>query len=283
MSDAQAKWASQDAQEVGRTYDEKIRHEHEVSMAWLDVAISYFSDNPNPRQEDYEELKQMEEQFRDSKRKPVQETTVVRKVDWEDPERLLQGEAEYSEYTWEVVSILVHELIHQRQAELNPEAFPELSSPALDNIDLEKVPRDKLRTMIDTAHVSFNNTTNLDNLFYPVIEGMAVTGSFYVMTRLMDDLTAAGQPEIAAVVRKVRSKHIRETLFSTSDRYNYHDNYNKGVDIMKKLYKKMGIEESVGLLTKVDLEACQGIREGSVEYESLTQNPELIPIRAATI
>lgn len=203
--------------------------------------------------------------------------------DWEEPEKLLKGPDQYSFYTWREIYALMHELTHQKQAELNPRAFPELSLSDLDGVDPDGISRAELKGLLREAHKVRNRIMDNNSLFYPVVEGMAVVGSFYVMGRFIADLTKSGQIETAERVRQVRSKTIRMDLIDTKrrertgklDPYDLH--YVEGIGMMRKLYKEFGIENTPRLLASVDLNACRGITKGSPGYQQIMDNPALLP------
>lgn len=202
--------------------------------------------------------------------------TQLQKEDWEEPEKLLKGRGQYSVDTWRGIYVLVHELIHQKQAELNPEAFPQLSSPELNSIDPDNTPTGELKRELTKAHKVHSRTMDDNSLFYPVIEGMGVVGSFYVMGRLLVDLKQEGQSDIAEKVKQVRDKTIQIELGETQGRAEYDLNYIEGVRMMRKIYKHFGIENTPKLLTQIDLQACHGITKGSPQYQQITENPALL-------
>lgn len=227
-------------------------------------------------------LKELDEQFSSSKEEPEPEPKPEPE-DWEEPERLLEGRDQYSVDTWRVIYSLVHELIHQRQAELNPQAFPQLQSSDLDNVDLDNTSEKELNPLLIEAHKSHSRTMDNNSLFYPIAEGMAVMGSFYVMGKLLADLKESGQADTAEKVRQVRNKTIRLELSGTKreegagevDSYNLH--YIEGVGIIRKLYRQFGIENIPGLLKSVDLIACRGIVKDTPQYQQMMKNPALLP------
>lgn len=177
---------------------------------------------------------------------------------------------------------LVHEMIHQRQAELNPDAFPQLSSPELDTLDPAITPRDNLRRSLTEAHKSWVRTTGKDSLFEPVIEGMGVVGSFYVLGRLANDLMKSGQTDVAVRIRQARNERVHFELVQTERRrergdiINYNLHYVEGSRIIRKLYKQFG-EQTPNLLTSVDLSACRKIAKGSLQYQQIMDNPASLP------
>lgn len=203
--------------------------------------------------------------------------------DWEEPERLLKGRDQYSVDTWGVIYCLVHELIHQRQAELNPKAFPDLSSSDLNNRDPDNVPKAELKRLVTEAHKTYSRTMNSNSIFYPVIEGMAVAGSYFVMGRFLGDLVKSGQTDIAEKIKQLRNKTIHMELIETErkkrsgevDSYNLH--YVEGVGIIRKLYRQFGIENTPGLLKSVDLTVCLGIVKGTPQYQQIIEDPALLP------
>lgn len=204
--------------------------------------------------------------------------------DWEEPERLLKGHNEYSTDSWRGVYVLVHELIHQRQAELNPKSNYTLSSPELDNIDPDSMNSDELHGLLTQAHKEQVKTMDANSLFYPVVEGMAALGSYYVMGRLADDLMKAGEKDVADKIQKLRKHRLRwEVVKPKIEAINgrpigsYDLHYSNGLKIMRKLYRRFGIENTPKLLRDVDLSACRGISEGSPEYQQIIENPELLP------
>lgn len=212
---------------------------------------------------------------------PEPETKAPPK-DWEEPEKLLEGPGQFSVDSWRNVYMLVHELVHQKQAELNPSEFPVLTSPELEKAD-PNMSHNELYDLLLEAHKADSRTHSNDSLFYPVIEGMAVLGSFYVMGRSINDLTASGETEIADKVRQVRRSRIYDEIVVNkrkegaggSDSYSL--NYPEGLGIMKKLYKQFGLENIPRILGSVDLSACRQVTKGSPQYQQMIKNPALLP------
>lgn len=94
-------------------------------------------------------------------------------------------------------------------AELNPSAFPVLTSAELDSIDPDTVNRSELYELLLNAHKAHTRTLQpKDSLFDPVIKGMAVLGSFYVIGKFVEDLTASGEKDIADKVRRIRAPYF---------------------------------------------------------------------------
>ena len=196
--------------------------------------------------------------------------------DTEDPERLKKGQSEYTTYTWMAIHTAMHELIHQRQAELQPSAFPELQSPELDNIDPNNIPRNELIALLTEAHKANSRAEKPNSIFHPVIEGMAIIGSYYVMTRLIADLVKDGKMDIANKLLRARRLGIRKDL-ENSNKPNTEDVYATGSNIIRKLYKTIGIENLVPFIKGVDLKACQEIVEGSDQYDKIIADPTTLP------
>lgn len=216
------------------------------------------------------------------KQRPKPEPEIETK-DFEEPEKLLQGQSQYSIDSWTNVYMLVHELIHQKQAELNPSAFFVLTSPELDRIDPDTIARDKLYGLLIESHRAQARTQSKDSLFDSVIEGMAVLGSFYVMGRLADDLAKSGEKDVADKVREVRKTRIHDEVINskrmarTGEDGNYSLNYAKGIGMMRKLYKQFGLENAPKMLAAVDLIACRQITKDSPQYQQIMENPALLP------
>ncbi len=215
---------------------------------------------------------------------PRPEPKKAEPKDWQEPEKLLQGTNQYSIDSWRGVYMLVHELIHQRQAELNPSAFPVLTSPELDSIDPDSVNRSELYDLLLKAHKAHTGTQQpKDSLFDPVIEGMAVLGSFYVMGRFVKDLTASGEIDMADKVRRVRKTAINHEMVEPKRKEragedNIHNLiYAEGMGVMRKLYKQFGIENIPRILASVDLSACRQIAKNSPQYKQMMENPALLP------
>lgn len=201
----------------------------------------------------------------------------------QDPEALAQGPNQYQPESWRHIYSLVHELIHQRQAELNPSAFKHLTSPELESTNPETVNGGQLIDLLIESHRVYNRTHKEDSIFYPVIEGMAALGAFYVMSRFVDELTGAGEGEAASRLREVRRNMIRNEIINPKrsakdDRGdNYSSYYHEGLDIMRKLYKTFGLQNIPQMLATVDLVACRGIIRGSQEYQQIIDNPGQLP------
>ncbi len=181
--------------------------------------------------------------------------------DWKDPERLLKGRGEYSIDTWGGIYSLVHELIHQKQAELNPEAFPQLQSSDLDNTNPDRVTKAELKPLLIHAHKAHSRTMDDSSIFYPVIEGMAVLGSFYVMGKFLADLKKDRQDDLGKKIEYVRNETINGELNKTEGMDSYHLNYAQGVRLMRKLYKHFGLESTPRLLASVDLNGFNYLAE----------------------
>jgi len=217
-------------------------------------------------------IKERQKPFNDKELQPHQ-----------DPEELLQGPSHYNSDTWRHIYSLVHELIHQRQAELNPSTFNYLTSPGLASINPDTIPEDQLVDLLIESHKAYNRTHKEDSLFYPVVEGMAALGAFYIMGKFVDELAGAGEGETANRLWEVRKGEIRNEVINPkrSERAGRGDNYSlyypEGLDIMRKLYKAFGLQNVPQMLTTVDLAACQGIKRGSPEYQKITADPTQLP------
>ncbi len=200
-------------------------------------------------------------------------------------ERLEKGQDFYSTHTWRDIHTLTHEMIHQRQAELNPEAFPPLSSPELDDIDPNSMDQEELRQLLIEAHKKQNRERkgNVDNIFYPVIEGMAVIGSYYAMAGLENDLRTSGNTKTADTVRQARREAIYQELEASRQARRgeeispYDMYYVDGVNLMRKLYKKLGIKEAIKFTQSIDLAACRGIERGTPEFKKAMEDPATLP------
>lgn len=215
------------------------------------------------------------------KQMPIEETKKEPQ-DWQEPTKMLQGPSQYSEDTWKRLSSSLHEQIHQTQAELNPSAFPVLESPELDEIDPNFSDRSHLYKILMEAHKSYNRAQNNDSLFYPVIEGMAVLGTFYVMGRFAEDLAKAGETEAAQRLQKVRMWLIhdevvvpRREMRLGKDDYNFY--YTEGYGIMRKLFKHFGLENIPQIVSNIDLAACRQIAKDSPMYQQIIDNPSFLP------
>lgn len=205
---------------------------------------------------------------------------------WEELVGSLETRQGYSRNTWAAVNTLIHELIHQRQAELNPAAWPtELSSPALDLVDPDNIRIDDLQRLLREAWIPINRAESYgerNSIFFPVIEGMATLGSFYVMGKFAEDLMEEGDTNIASKVRQARDRKIK-SFFRMRRNAEFVrmepiiPKYTEGVEMMRKLYKQFGVENTPKLLASIDLKACQNITEGSPEYQQMMENPALLP------
>lgn len=268
---------AQQIEEVKRL-QEAIRQYQEEEDAWIKLITEKLTSGEWTAETDFDKL---EKQFFTT-RQPPQPLPKLPPQDWEEPERLLKGYDQYSMDTWEGIYSLVHEQVHQRQAELNPRAFPQLSSPELDVLDPVTAPRSDLKRQLTEAHKSWVRTTNKDSLFEPVVEGMSVVGSFYVLGRLANDLMKSGQVDIATRIGQARNERIRSELVQTERNrrggrdvsYNLH--YVEGSRIIRKIYKQFG-EQTPRILTAVDLNACREITKGSPQYQQIMENPALLP------
>lgn len=206
---------------------------------------------------------------------------------WDELTGSLNTRQGYSVHTWAAIKTLVHELIHQRQEELNPQLSEELSFPELDQADpkntasyvMSQLARDASKAQLQTMPEEVKTS-----MCYVAMEGMAVVGSSYVMKRLEDDLIKAGETESAAKINKVRKDRIHEDTTNIYRRLktgktqpsDYQANYLEGVKLMRKLYKRFG-ETTPKLLAQVNLQACQQIMKGSPQYQQIMEDPTLLP------
>lgn len=209
---------------------------------------------------------------------------------WDKLTGSLKTREGYSVDTWQGVMITVHELIHQRQEELNPTVSPELSSPELEHLQLENTDRSELPKLIREASIEKSIKAwkeTRDSIYWPVIEGMSVVGSFYVMASLENDLLREGNIETATKVRRAKSHGIfsdvvalqrneRNGNIGFGGNTDYSMNYVDGFRIMRKLYKQFG-KETPRFLAEVDFKACLQITKGSSEYQQIMENPTLLP------
>ncbi len=231
---------------------------------------------------DFEEIDRRFDRERELVKQKSRLEVRVEPKDQDEPEKLLKGPSQYSVDSWRGVYMLVHELIHQKQAELNPAAFPVLTSPRLDSIDPEVITRDQLYDLLIESHKAHSRTES-KSIFDPVIEGIAVLGAFYVMGKFADDLAVSDEKDAANKIRAVRKNSIHQEVIASRRKIregndeDYDLNYAEGFNIMRKLYKRFGLENLPKVLAKVDLVACQQITKGSPEYQQIIENPALLP------
>lgn len=205
-------------------------------------------------------------------------TPKLQSNDWDEPKRLLDGgHAEFSKDTWSNINIMVHELIHQRQAELNPAAFPEPSSPELVNFNPEGGNKGELVRMLLQATRSYDGQRVEDNLFAPVTEGMAVVGSYYVMGRLAADLMKLSQKDVVKKINQARNSTIRAQVGEAPRELNVENkDYIEGSGMIRKIYKQLG-ENTPQALVSVDLNACRQISRSSPQGRQIMGNPLSLP------
>lgn len=201
--------------------------------------------------------------------------------DWDKPERLsARGVNQYSIDSWKNIYTLVHELIHQKQAELYPSVSAELSASEVGDDDV--LDKSKLHDALIQASRTHYYTLNPNNLAFPVTEGMAILGSYYVMSRFMDDLMKTGKTATAEKIRKIRNEDIH--LNYRAERTPITDyppeearRYTEGLKIMRKLSKRFGEANTPKMLAAVNLKACEGIVRGTPEYQRIIEDPTLLP------
>lgn len=232
---------------------------------------------------DFDDInKMMDEKLELLKQNAQSPETKVETQD-QSPKSLSREQGQYSIDFWHNVYSLVHELIHQKQAELNPSAFPILTSPELDNIDPNTINRNQLYNLLLESHKEYNRRQNNNSIYFPVIEGVAVLGSLYVMGKLADDLAKFGEKDTADKIIQVRKIAIREEIIGskrearTGRERDYNLYYVEGFNIMRKLYKHFGLENIPKMLVTVDLNACRQITKGSPQYKQIMENPTLLP------
>lgn len=206
---------------------------------------------------------------------------------WDKLVGSLETRRGYSINTWGAVATTTHELIHQRQHELNPSIAPDLLSPDLNQIDPDKIDHKQLRGFIREASMAYSRTLSEEErsaLYWPVIEGMAELGSFYVMGRIEEDFARKGDTETAAKIRKARISSLSSTTTLIERKIrageiesdDYKINYLHGIRLIRKLYKQFG-RKTPQLLSQVDLHACQQIAKGSPKYQQIMEDPALLP------
>jgi len=199
--------------------------------------------------------------------------------------KLKNGPGHYSFYTWSDIETTVHEMIHQRQAELNPNAF------SLLNFNPEETEVQNSSGSIED-HDKQPKIPNT-GLNWAIAEGAATVGSYYVMAELEKELAFSGQKEIADRIRRARRSHMHTAMHPMKDillgpetdwkiKYKgtlipYDQNYIDGVHMIKTLYKKLGLEETIKFLQGVDLAACQNITRGTSQFQEFIDNPTTLP------
>lgn len=218
---------------------------------------------------------------------PYPRETKEEEDNWDKLTGSLDTMQGYSVYTWQAIQTTIHELIHQRQEELNPQLSEELSSPELEQIDPKNTSSyvmSQLAREASKAKVRATPEEAKTSMCFVVMEGMASIGCSYVMKRLEDDLTTAGDTELAIKVSKIRSDRFhddtteihRDLKTGKKQPSDYAANYLEGARLMRKLYKQFG-ETTPKLLTQVDLQACLQITKGSPQYQQIMENPVLLP------
>lgn len=206
--------------------------------------------------------------------------------EWNKIFNSLESRQTYTPHIWKDIIVLIHELIHQKQTELNPTMRPDLSLiPELANIDPDSMDRRDLgyllrRSIPGKKDGSFDLVTN--SIFTPVSEGTAVMGSFYVMQKFAEDLRKEGDEETASRVIEAKTKDFRSffSMARNSELIRLEPTlpkYVEGFKIVSKLYKKVGIENISKVLAAIDLKACRSIAAGSPEYQQMTEDPSLLP------
>ncbi len=200
----------------------------------------------------------------------------------------LENRSGYSQDTWNAIEATIHELIHQRQYELNPLISPELSSPELAKVDPNNEDRVELFRLLNEADGSITQTEHAQtnpSIYWPVIEGEASVGAFYVMKKLEGDLIKNGDTEAAEKIHKANAvsmwsiiaDNVRDLRKGRLSPTHYRPQaYFGGVNMMRRLYKKLG-SDTPTFLTEVDLYACQQIPFDSPKYQEILKNPTLLP------
>ncbi len=203
---------------------------------------------------------------------------------WDEIVGSLNSRQGYSVSTWQAIEILAHELIHQRQRELNPSLSADLTSPELNEIDPETVDRSKLLELVSKASGSVLRENEVDSLYSVASEGMAVAGSFYVMERLADDLGKEGDIDTASRINRAKNINFHEGIGfiqrgmkSGRNIDNEGSHYIEGLKMIIKLNNQFGTEDTPKLLAQVDLVACRQISRGSTKYQQIMENPALLP------
>lgn len=205
---------------------------------------------------------------------------------WHELSSSLESRKTYTPVIWRDIGILIHELIHQKQAELNPAINPDFALfPELVDLDPDSMNRGDLGFLLRTSipgkkDGSFQKAVN--SISKPVSEGIAVMGSLYVMQKLADDLRKEGDEETAVRVTEAKTEEFRKYFSANRNpesvrREPTTPQYVEGIKIVSKLYKQFGIENLPRILSAIDLKACQNIAVGSPEYQQVTEDPSLLP------
>lgn len=152
------------------------------------------------------------------------------------------------------IRTLVHELIHQSQAELtNYRAF---------EIEGE------------------------NSIVMPLAEGMATLGEFYVLNRHIEEAQSQGDLSTLEALNWLKTRQLH--IFTEVRRQKSGDmlcavDYSDGLfDSMRQLYKDKTLMSAVdndfiNLLKSIDIEKCKDIKKGTPEYAKMIKNPRLLP------
>lgn len=218
--------------------------------------------------------------------KPNQEPKKPEKEDWEEPERLLRGRQEFSADTWRSILVAVHELMHQKQAELHPHTLTYFTPEDIDDADFSNLPNSEKFVLLQKAHrskVLSMDEKERNSMLYPVIEGTAVLGTYLVMGQLADDLEREGQSDVAARIREAQRQQLFNELTAVRDTEGnpvpdpYKQNYQKGFKIIKKLYRRFGPKKTPEVIRNIDLTTLRSISQGSEQYQRMMEDPTLLP------
>lgn len=204
-------------------------------------------------------------------------------LDWR--EGLKSGQDDYSTSIWSDIETAVHEMVHQKQAELNPQAFNQL------DFDPTGLDSDTLDTKLKQLNPE-NDSLN-EGLDYTIQEGGATVASYYVMAQLENELRGSNRISAAERVKKARKVGMRAAMHPAKNLVGgketnwkmhyegflipYTQHYVDGIKVVGKLKRALGTGGAIGFLQSVDLNACQGILRGSPEYQQFLQDPTTLP------
>lgn len=180
-------------------------------------------------------------------------------------------------------SAMTHELVHQWQME-------QFGPIVTNTVDLNRVFPDgfgdyaagDIRAIVADSHEAISRRGN-QSLDRTIIEGVAVWSELFVLRKQIQEAENGGFTAKARTLSVIYQRHLnalyeRTALLQTKKRDEVNGpEYAEGYFFVDRLYKRYGLEGTINLIKRMDLQASRRIGIDSDTYRQILENPLLTP------
>lgn len=232
--------------------------------------------------------------------KPLELTEIIVEPNEEDPESIggfywgkLRGKHYLSIKAGENVNLtdddtesvlgLVHELVHQRHAEI-------VGQEQFKGADMDKYVTDQqirengARDIFLHLHKYSRGEVKgyyFESLEPMITEGIAILAEFYVMRKLIAEARASGDTTKLDSLLRIKEKRLafikEERDFDRSNQPSEYQYYEGPYKILGPLLRNKSEDEIPNIISRINLAECGKIRRGTEEYNKILKDPTNIP------